>query len=277
MFDTAALQSSLTELQLEAEFPGALERGEFAVVYQPVVAIASSRIVGFEALLRWHHPVLGVIAPLDFVPLAERSGFIVPLGRWALRQACTQLAAWQGELPWAAQVWMAVNVSTAQLGHATLVDDVAATLRESGLQPDRLVLEVTESLAMEDPTGARSVLMELRTRGVRVSIDDFGTGHSSLASLGQLPLDALKMDRSFVRGIEVRARPGRDRRGRAGHGAPARPARHRRGHRDRGAAGRGPIVGLRIRAGLPVRQAHGLSAGRARDAGRAPDQLGRPI
>ena len=204
VFDTAALQKSLTGLQLETEFPGALERGEFAVVYQPVVAIASGRIVGFEALLRWHHPVLGVIAPLDFVPLAERSGFIVPLGRWALRQACTQLAAWQGELPWAEQVWMAVNVSTAQLAHATLVEDVAAALRESSLQPDRLVLEVTESLAMEDPAGARSVLMELRTRGVRVSIDDFGTGHSSLASLGQLPLDALKMDRSFVRGIEVR-------------------------------------------------------------------------
>ena len=204
MFDTAALQSSLTELQLESEFPERSSAANSRVVYQPVVAIASGRIVGFEALLRWHHPVLGVIAPLDFVPLAERSGFIVPLGRWTLRQACTQLAAWQGELPWAAQAWMAVNLSTAQLGHATLVDDVTATLRESGLQPDRLVLEVTESLAMADPTGARSVLMELRTHGVRVSIDDFGTGHSSLASLGQLPLDALKMDRSFVRGIEVR-------------------------------------------------------------------------
>ena len=204
VFDTAALQSSLTELQLEGEFAGALERGEFALVYQPIIALASNQIVGFEALLRWHHPVLGVIAPLDFVPLAERSGFIVPLGRWVLRQACTQLTRWQGELPWAAQLWMAVNVSSAQFADAELVDDIAVALRESGLEADRLVLEVTESLAMADPLGIRSVLMELRTLGVRISIDDFGTGHSSLASLGQLPIDALKMDRSFVRGIEAR-------------------------------------------------------------------------
>ena len=204
VFDTAALQSSLTELQLEAEFAGALERGEFALVYQPIIAITSNQVVGFEALVRWHHPVLGVIAPLDFVPLAERSGFIVPLGRWALRRACTQLATWQRDLPWTAPVWMAVNLSNVQLGHTTLVDDVVVTLRETGVQADRLVLEVTESLALDDPAGARSVLMELRTLGVRVSIDDFGTGHSSLASLGQLPLDALKLDRSFVRGIEVR-------------------------------------------------------------------------
>ncbi len=204
VFDTAALQSSLTELQLEAEFAGALDRGEFALAYQPIIAIASNQIVGFEALLRWHHPVLGVIAPLDFVPLAERSGFIVPLGRWVLRQACTQLTRWQGDLPVAAQLWMAVNVSRAQFADAGLIDDVAVALRESALQPDRLVLEVTESLAMDDPLGVRSVLMELRTLGVRVSIDDFGTGHSSLANLGQLPIDALKMDRSFVRGIEAR-------------------------------------------------------------------------
>ena len=204
VFDTAALQLSLTELQLEAEFAGALERGEFAVVYQPIVALTSNQVVGFEALVRWHHPVLGVIAPLDFVPLAERSGFIVPLGRWMLRQACTQLTTWQRELPWTAQVWMAVNISNVQLGHAALVDDVVVTLRETGLQAGSLVLEVTESLAIDDPAGAKSVLMELRTLGVRVSIDDFGTGHSSLASLGQLPLDALKLDRSFVRGIEVR-------------------------------------------------------------------------
>ena len=162
VFDTAALQSSLTGLQLEAEFAGRAQRGEFAVVYQPIVAIASSRIVGFEALLRWHHPVLGMIAPLDFVPLAERSGFIVPLGRWVLRQACTQLTGWQGELPWQRSCgWRSTSHRAAR--HATLVEDVAAALGESGLQPDRLVLEVTESLAMEDPSAARSVLMELRT------------------------------------------------------------------------------------------------------------------
>ena len=205
VFDTAAVQSSLIELQLEAELAGALARGEFAVVYQPIVALASSQIVGFEALLRWHHPVLGVIAPLDFVALAERTGFIVTLGRWVLREACTQLTTWQLDLPCAAPLWVAVNVSTVQLADATLVEDVVVALREAGLQADRLVLEVTESLAIEDPTGARSVLMELRALGVRVSIDDFGSGHSSLASLGQLPLDALKLDRSFVRGIEVRA------------------------------------------------------------------------
>ncbi len=201
VFDTAILKSARAELQLEADFAGALERGEFKLFYQPVVAVDAHAVVGFEALARWQHPVLGLVSPLDFIPLAEKSGFILPLGLWVLREACRQLKAWQ-QLPHAsADLWVSVNVSAVQC-HASLVDDVRQVLADTGLDPRRLVLELTEGTAAERPDAVKALLMQLRSLGIRISVDDFGTGHSSLARLRQFPVDCLKVDRSFVRGVE---------------------------------------------------------------------------
>jgi len=201
VFDTEVLKIAQSELRLEADFSGAIEREEFFLLYQPIVSLASNQVVGFEALVRWQHPVLGLIAPLEFIPLAERTGFIVTLGQWVLSEACRQLKAWQ-DVAAAADVWMSVNLSSVQFKRPALVEEISATLRDSGLEPRRLILELTESIAMDDPAAVRASLLQLRAIGVRVSLDDFGTGHSSLAYLRQFPLDSLKVDRSFVRGIE---------------------------------------------------------------------------
>ena len=202
IFDTAILKSERAELRLEADFEGALERGEFRLFYQPIVSLESNRVVGFEALLRWNHPTLDAISPVDFVPLAERTGFIVPLGEWILREACRQLSGWQDSIPHARDLWVSVNLSGVQLQHPALVDEVTEALRASSLKPQSLVLELTEGVAMANPTGVKTLLMRLRAMGVRISIDDFGTGYSSLAYLRQFPVDTLKVDRAFVRGIE---------------------------------------------------------------------------
>jgi len=203
VFDTAVLKSAQTELQLEADFADALDRGEFLVLYQPIVSLTSNQIVGFEALVRWQHPVLGLIPPLEFIPIAERTGFIVPLGRWVLREACLQLKAWQDTLTFGTGVWMSVNLSGVQLRHPALLDEIAEVLHDSGLDARCLVLELTEGIALQNPAAVRTLLMQLRAAGVRISVDDFGTGYSSLAYLRQLPLDSLKVDRAFVRGIEA--------------------------------------------------------------------------
>ena len=202
VFDTAVVQSEHAELELQGDMAGALERGEFELVYQPIVAVASDRIVGFEALVRWQHPRLGELSPSDFIPIAERGGFIVPLGAWILRSACQQLGSWRETLP-CADLWMSVNLSTVQMRHAGLIEQVRGALQDSALEAKSLVLELTEGIAMENPIAVRTVLMQLRAMGVRISIDDFGTGYSSLAYLSQLPVDALKIDKSFIRGIET--------------------------------------------------------------------------
>ena len=203
VFDTAVLQLAQAELRLEADLDGALERGEFVLFYQPIVSLASNQIVGFEALVRWQHPVLGMILPLEFVPIAEKTGLIVPLGNWVLREACRQLKEWQGSTPLAEQLWVSVNLSGVQLKHPRLVEEIGDALHDYALEPRCLLLELTESMAMENPAAAQTLLMQIRALGVRVSVDDFGTGHSALAYLRQLPLDSLKVDRSFVRGIEA--------------------------------------------------------------------------
>ena len=203
-FDTGRLESIRAELQLEADFVGALDRREFQVFYQPVVSIVSNAIVGFEALTRWQHPVLGLVSPLDFIPVAEKTGFILPLGMWVLREACAQLKAWQEARQLAPDdLWVSVNVSGVQFLQPQLVAEITHALLETGLDARCLVLELTEGVAAERPTAVQAVLMELRTVGVRISVDDFGTGHSSLARLRQYPVDYLKVDRSFVRGIET--------------------------------------------------------------------------
>jgi len=201
VFDTAILQSEQTELQLESDLEGALQRREFELFYQPIVSLASNEVLGFESLVRWRHPVLGMIAPVDFIPIAERTGFIVPLGRWILYEACLRLAEWHRSLQLKSDLWVSVNISSAQWNDPTLVSQIEQALHGSGLEPRRLVLELTEGIAMANPTAVTTWLMQIRAIGVRISVDDFGTGYSSLAYLRQFPIDSLKIDRSFVRGV----------------------------------------------------------------------------
>jgi diguanylate cyclase (GGDEF)-like protein/PAS domain S-box-containing protein len=206
LFDAALEQHVVDRMELERELHGALERGELRVFYQPIVKLDCRTWIGVEALLRWHHPRRGLIAPDAFIPLAERTGLIVPIGRWVLEQACAQLHAWQDEgalEPGRFEV--AVNLSRRQLLDVGLVADVQRAMRSNRIVPGQLVLEITESTAMTDLEHSLSALRDLRSIGVRLAIDDFGTGYSSLSHLKQFPVDVLKLDRSFVQGIESHA------------------------------------------------------------------------
>jgi diguanylate cyclase (GGDEF)-like protein/PAS domain S-box-containing protein len=204
VFDTAILQSSQARLQLETDLERALERRELVLHYQPILSLPSNQVAGFEALVRWQHPLQGLIPPLEFIPIAEQTGLIVQIGRWVLREACLQLKAWQESVPAAKDLWVSVNVSSPQFKQSTLVEQVAEALAEVALEPQCLMLELTEGVVMENPAAIKGVIMQLRALGVRIGLDDFGTGHSSLAYLHQFPADFLKIDRSFVRSIEVR-------------------------------------------------------------------------
>ena len=198
---TADLRSSLSErLQIEAELRPALERGEFAVWYQPQVDLATGEIAAVEALLRWHHPSGEVIAAERFLQVAEDNGLICDIGDWALLQACTQVARWNAE-PGASPLVVSVNFSARQLAEADLTSKVAATLRSSGLDPTLLCVEITETTLLVQTTESRENLRRLAQAGIRLVIDDFGTGYASLSCLRDIHVDALKIDRSFVTGI----------------------------------------------------------------------------
>ncbi|HZW23490.1 EAL domain-containing protein [Noviherbaspirillum sp.] len=199
-FYTAAMNERLLErLRIEGDLRNALERGEFVLHYQPQIDLDTGRTVGMEALIRWLHPALGLIPPLRFIGLAEETGLIVPIGEWVLRTACAQAVAWQrvglGKLR------VGVNLSARQFAQHDLVQAIASALHDTGLAPHQLELELTESLVMTDVERAIGVLAELKALGVLLSLDDFGTGHSSLSYLKRLPIDALKIDQSFVRDI----------------------------------------------------------------------------
>jgi EAL domain-containing protein (putative c-di-GMP-specific phosphodiesterase class I) len=191
---------SETWLTIERELNEALEQGQLSNVYQPIVDPSDGRIVGFEALVRWHHPERGVVAPLDFIPMAEQTGLIVPLGHAVLLEACREAASWP-ERPDGSSLRISVNLSPRQLSDPGLVDSVQAVLRVTGLAPDRLSLEITESAFADDPARALDVLQRLKELGVRLELDDFGTGYSSLTYVRMFPIDALKIDRSFVGGL----------------------------------------------------------------------------
>ena len=196
------MHTALVErVELEADLRRAIDRSEFIVHYQPVVALADGHIRGVEALVRWEHPERGLIPPLDFIPLAEETGLIVPIGRWVLREACQQVSRWQDQLGYGEQLTLSVNMSARQVQQPGLPGDVAEALAESGLPPERLVLEITESLLLHDQKGTAGKLEELKRLGVRLAIDDFGTGYSSLSYLRQYPIDVLKIDKSFINGI----------------------------------------------------------------------------
>jgi len=178
---------------LELDIRSALALGELALVYQPQLNLGSQRITGFEALLRWHNPKRGLVSPADFVPLAEEIGLIVPIGEWVIRTACHEAAGWPQPLG------VAVNVSAVQFGSPNLVPTILSALAESGLDPRRLELEITESVLLGHHRSALDVLHKVREMGVRVSMDDFGTGYSSLSYLRSFPFDRIKIDQSFVR------------------------------------------------------------------------------
>jgi diguanylate cyclase (GGDEF)-like protein len=204
LFYSAAMNVHTVErLELESDLRHALERQEFLLHYQPKVEVATGLITGVEALLRWNHPRRGLLSPMEFIPLAEEIGLIVPIGEWVLATACARTKAWQDQgLP---KLDVAVNLSARQFNDPMLLPRLTGIIRRSGLDPSNLELELTESLVMSHGEGAVAVLQKLKSIGVRIAIDDFGTGYSSLAYLRRFPIDTIKVDRSFIRDIPADA------------------------------------------------------------------------
>jgi EAL domain-containing protein (putative c-di-GMP-specific phosphodiesterase class I) len=195
------------ELLLEEDLRGALGRGELRVHYQPQVLLSTGETVGFEALVRWEHPGLGLLAPREFVPLAEQTGMIVPLGRWVLAEACRRARIFRERMPPGyppeAPLRMCVNLSARQLRRPELVEEVSGALTETGMAPSDLALEITESVLMEEGRTDPDPLWALKGLGATLVVDDFGTGHSPITALEGFPVDVLKMDRSMVEGVDT--------------------------------------------------------------------------
>ncbi len=201
VFEPAMHAAQLARLEMDSALRLAIERNELSIRLQPIVEIATGRIAAVEALLRWEHPERGVVLPGDFIEIAEENGLIVPMGRWVLREACRTLGAWRATGVAEDDVTMSVNTSVRQLADPAFPDHVEQALAEASLPADRLVLEVTESVMLSDARTPVTTLRRLRDRGVRVAVDDFGTGYSALGQLKRLPVDAIKIDRSFVDGL----------------------------------------------------------------------------
>jgi diguanylate cyclase (GGDEF)-like protein len=201
LFDITLETHAMQRLELERHLRLAVERGEFRVYYQPLIRLETGRISGWEALARWEHPTRGMISPSVFIPIAEETGLIVPIGQWVLEEACRQARRWQEMFPSGPPRTMSVNLSGRQFAHPRLVGDIQRALRSARLDPHQLVLEITESVVMQDAAAAVATLKELKALGIRLAIDDFGTGYSSLAYLKRFPVDVLKIDRSFIEGL----------------------------------------------------------------------------
>jgi len=202
VFDASMNVQTHQRLRLEGDLRRALERGEFIVQYQPTIDLATGKIEALEALVRWMHPERGLVPPLDFIPVAEETGLIRPIGRWVLEEACRQAHAWHLEQSEACPWLMSVNLSANQFQQTDLVDEVVAVLERTGLDPRLLQLEITESVIMADAPTTIVTLRALKDLGVRLAIDDFGTGYSSLSYLKRFPVDTLKVDKVFVDGLE---------------------------------------------------------------------------
>lgn len=203
LFDSTLSANLVYRHQLEKALREAVANNTFSLVFQPVLDSRRKRCDAMETLVRWHHPQLGTISPAEFIPIAERTGEIVDIGRWVLREACREAASWPGSEPPA----ISVNISAAQIEAGTLVADVLSALDQANLPPNRLHLELTESIFATDQSGVVSVLTELREEGIHVLLDDFGTGFSCLAYLQRLPVDRIKIDQTFVKGIHLDAGP----------------------------------------------------------------------
>lgn len=201
VFDAIIRERVVERIEIEKALHRAVRQEEFRVFYQPLVRFAGAEVIGFEALVRWQHPERGLVSPMDFIPIAEETGLIVPIGEWVLREVVRQAAAWSAAVPQAEPLAVSVNLSARQLAHPDLVGTVADAIGGAGIDPSMLLVEVTESTLMSDPELATTILHALRSLGVRIAIDDFGTGHSSLGYLKQLPVDCLKIDRSFISGL----------------------------------------------------------------------------
>jgi EAL domain-containing protein (putative c-di-GMP-specific phosphodiesterase class I) len=185
-------------LQLESDLRRAVERGEFRVYYQPVVSLELGSIVGVESLVRWEHPTRGLLSPVEFVPFAEETGIIVPIGEFVLRETCRQMRLWRDSVLNGRPFTVSVNLSGRQFAQPELMDHLGSALHDNDLDPRCLHVEITESVLIENPEAAAELLAGLRAMAVRVSLDDFGTGYSSLSYLHRFPIDTLKIDKSFV-------------------------------------------------------------------------------
>jgi EAL domain-containing protein (putative c-di-GMP-specific phosphodiesterase class I) len=198
LFDREMHQQAMARLTLENDLRAAIANQQFVLHYQPIVSVARGTTIGFEALVRWKHPVRGMVPPSDFIPLAEEIGIIVPLGDWVLAEASRQLAEWRTRRPEFADISLSVNLSRKQLAAPDLVASIDRYIKSNGLRPSDLKLEITESAIMDNPEEAIRVLHEIRQINVELHMDDFGTGYSSLSCLHRFPIGGLKIDRSFV-------------------------------------------------------------------------------
>jgi diguanylate cyclase (GGDEF)-like protein/PAS domain S-box-containing protein len=202
VFENEMHEALIKRVRLEADLRQAIEREEFVLHYQPIVDLRSERMIGMEALVRWNHPERGLIPPLEFIPVAEETNLIVPLGRWILDEACRQASAWQTQYNGESWLSITVNISGRQFQQNTFVKTVAATLAKSGLAPHSLILEITENTVLGNTEAMSKKLREIKDLGVRLAIDDFGTGYSSLGYLQRFPVDILKIDKSFIDKID---------------------------------------------------------------------------
>ena len=201
VYEPTMSDQALERMTLESLLRRALEKGEFFLEYQPQIDLMSGQIFGAEALMRWHNPSTGIVSPAEFIPLAEETGQIIPIGEWLLHTACQQNANWQSQgFP---PVRMAVNISRSQLASPDFIPSIDEALALSGLAPEYLELEITESMIMHDADIVSDTINTIKSRGIAISVDDFGTGHSCLSLLKQFPIDALKIDKSFVRDIST--------------------------------------------------------------------------
>ena len=198
VFDEAMHTQAMARMQLENELRAAIEQGQFQLVYQPIVDLPTQEISGFEALIRWKHPDRGTVPPAEFIPVAEETRLIVPIGRWVLREACMQLQAWNAQLPPERALSISVNVSKREVAEPGFVQEVRRLLRTTGIDGPQLKLEITESVIMDNPEHIIEVLRQLKQLGIELHMDDFGTGLSSLSCLHKFPLDVLKIDRAFI-------------------------------------------------------------------------------
>jgi diguanylate cyclase (GGDEF)-like protein/PAS domain S-box-containing protein len=200
IFDTGMYATAVARLQMETDLRQAVNQNEFILHYQPIISMKDGKIEGLEALIRWQHPVQGFIPPQEFISTAEETGLIIDIGEWVLHEACRQLCIWQKQLPSVSSLSVSVNISSKQL-LPKLISQIKHVLHETGLKPECLVLEITESMIMENAKLASPLLLQLKNMNVKIHIDDFGTGYSSLSYLHQFPVDVLKIDRSFVKRI----------------------------------------------------------------------------
>ena len=202
VFDQTMHTRAVTLLQLETDLRHAVERSEMLAYYQPIIDLATMRLMGFEALMRWNHPTRGIVPPNEFIPVAEDTNFIVPLTTWMLKKSCAQLAEWQHRSPHNKSLVMSVNLSGKHFAHGDIVEQIQQIIVKTQISPECLKLEITESAMMDNPEKAIATLKRLKNLGAQVSIDDFGTGYSSLSYLHRFPIDTLKVDRSFVSTME---------------------------------------------------------------------------